>query len=337
MTEELFKADAAAARARNIETAEKHALYQAKLRKAEADFTPRAVVRAILLWYFEHIIRVIAHRELDEHGVFRETGDLLLVLQGQAARGAANLVLSRPTPVLRILDVCAGAGVWASEIRRLFAILGIAVHITAVELHEEREREYLPRHADEVVFDDWRTFAKRCKAEGRWFDLAIGNPGFIQARALEVGGKLDPDTSMPALLMDIAGAVMLYMTMQGWTKTEAGACVRERYPMAFAVDIPGSVNHRTGLNPKGKRWSADDKAYSTSMWLGKIAGPHVGLTVGGMLKPMDGRSWKEGLRPGAEPLEWLRAEGIPYLEAAEDVLDVLDVPVDDDGCELEIK
>lgn len=320
MTLEIFPLDAALSRADAIRAAEARALADTKLRKAEADFTPRPVVRAILIWYFERILRVIEHRELVEHegsiSDFEATGDRLLVLQGQAARGAANLVLSRPTPVLRVLDVCAGAGVWASEVRRLMALLGIPVHITAVELDREREGAYLPRHADEVVWDDWRRFAKACIEQRRWFDLIVGNPAFTQARALEVAGELDPETSMPALLMQIAGAVMLYMSQQGWTKTAAGFLVRQRFPPAFAVDVPGSVNHRTGLNPKGKRWSADSVPYSASMWLGKIAGPHQGLTSTDMLKPLDGRSWKEGLRPGAEPLEWLRAEGIPYLEAS---------------------
>ena len=318
MTLELFKADAEASRAQAIRAAEVRALAEAKLRKLEADFTPRPVVRAILEWYFAHVLRLILHRPHDAkcpgchiggsapHSCPDPTEHLLVQQRGS--------VLSRPTKVVRLLDVCAGAGVWASEIRRLFAILGIAVHITAVELDEERETEYLPRHADEVAWMGWREFARKCKAEGRWFDLIVGNPAFTQARALEVAGELDPSTSMPAVLTEITGALILYMSQQGWTKTEAGFLVRELYPPAFAVDVPGAVNHRAGLNPKGKRWSADDKPYSASMWIGKLAGPHAGLTATGMLAPMKGRSWREGLRPGAEPDEWLHAEGIPYLE-----------------------
>ncbi len=322
MTRELFEADAASSRGKAVALAEEIALGDAKLRKQEADFTPRLVVRAILEWYFAHVLRLILHRPYNTDcpgchigGSARHTcpepTECVLVQQ----RGS---VLSRPTLVIKVLDVCAGAGVWASEVRRLFAILGVEVHITAVELDEEREAEYLPRHADEVVFMGWREFAQKCAAEGRWFDLIVGNPAFSQARALEVAGELDPDTSMPALLTDIAGALILYMSQQGFTKTAAGFLVRQRYIPAFAVDVPGSVNHRVGLNAKGKPWSADSVPYSASMWLGKIAGPHVGMTSTGMLKPMDGkrRRWRKGLRPGAEPVEWLRAEGIPFLEVA---------------------
>ena len=315
---ELFEADAAEA----VKVAEAKALAQAKLRELEADFTPRAVVRAVLAWFFEHVFRLVLHRPHDPkcagcrarvfvaHSCPPPTRHMLV------SRSGSGRVLSQPALVVTVLDVCAGAGVWGSEVRRIFDLLGIAVHITAVEIDEEREREYLPRHADEVVFMGWREFATRCKAEGRSFDLVVSNHGFIQARAMRTADGLDPDLSMPAVLTEIAGAVIIYATQQCWTKTESGFSVRQRYPPAFAVDVPGSVNHRAGLNPNGKRWSADDKPYSASMWLGKMAGPHVGMTATGMLAPMTGRSWREGLRPGAEPVEWLRAQGIPYLEDA---------------------
>jgi hypothetical protein len=109
--------------------------------------------------------------------------------------------------------------------------------------------------------------------------------------------------------------VILYLSQQTWTKTRSGFEVRRLHPPAWSVDVPGSVSHRSGINPKtGRRWSADSIPYSASMWLGRVAGPHVGLTSTGMLDPLDGRSWPEDLRPGAEPDSWLRAEGIPYLE-----------------------
>jgi len=313
MTLELFVADARAAEAAARAAAEAKALEESKLRELEADFTPRLVARSILKWYFDEVLRITLHRDSDpscrgcrvegaEH-TCAEPNYLLVQRRG------VRLVLSRPTPVIRILDVCAGAGVWASEVRRLFAELGVEVHITAVELAREREEAHLPRHADEVVWGDWRAFAKRCAAEGRWFDLVIGNPAFKQARALEVAGELDVTTSMPALLTKIAGAVILYMSQQGWTKTAAGFEVRRRYKPAYAVDVPGGVSHREG-------GGADSVPYSATMWLGEIAGPHAGMMSSDMLEPFKGRSWKAHLRPGAEPDEWLRSEGIPFLEAA---------------------
>jgi hypothetical protein len=312
MTLEMFVNDAAAARLEALRRAEAEALADSKLRDLEADFTPREVVRAILRWYFEYVLEFARYRQHDRFGrLTPDTGERLLV-----QRYGPNRVLSRPTKALRVLDVCAGAGVWSSEMRMLAAALGIEIHVTAVELDEEREREFLPRHADDVVWSDWRAFVKGCIASGQRFDLVIGNPAFKRARALEVAGELDVETSMPALLTKIAGAVVLYMSQQGWTKTAPGFLVRQAYKPAYCVDVPGAVSHRAGVNPKtGKRWSSDTVPYSASMWLGYRAGPHVGMTLTDMLEPMDGRSWPEDLRPGAERVEWLRAEGIPYLEA----------------------
>lgn len=276
----------------------------ARLREREADFTPRPVAREVLRWYFDHVLRIQA---IDWRGFYLTI-----------ARGS---VVSGPFKALRILDVGAGAGVWASEVRRLIDVLGFPVHITAVELDAD-EAPHLRRHADEVIIDEWRVFAEQCEREGRRFDLVIGNPPFSQARA-----QPNPDhktrgvseylveTSMPATLMRIAGAVLLYLTQQTWTKTASGYEVRRAYPPAFAVDVPGSVSHRTGINPEnGKRYGGDSIPYSASLWLGAPAGPHVGLTATGMLEPFDGRSWKEGLRPGAEPDEWLAANGIPTVD-----------------------
>jgi len=314
MTEDLFPEQAAAAKQAAIEADD-------RLREREADFTPRLVVRAILAWFAAHVLRFYKYRPIEpgctacdylsaqtEH-TCPEPTDWLMAQQ----RGS---VLSRPAPAIRILDICAGAGVWASEARRLFGLLGIDVYIVAVEI-DKSEAVYLKRHADEVVIGDWREYVAKCKKRGEWFDLVIGNPAFSEARAPKTSSGFDVYASMPAVLMDIAGATILYMTQQSWTKTQSGYLVREKFPPAFSVDVPGSVAHRVGKNPRtGKRYSADSIPYSASMWIGKFAGPYTGLTKTGMLSPLEGRSWIEDLRPGAEPTEWLVAEGIPFLEAA---------------------
>jgi len=324
---DLFEEDAREAQERAAEAQRQRQIADAKLREREADFTPRPVVRAVLLWYFTHVLRISRHRPVDRSCLGCMVGDgadhtcpeptdVLLVQRGGS-------VLSRPTPVLRILDICAGAGVWASEARRLLTLLGFEVHITAVEL-DPSERLYLRRHADEVVIGDWREFIERCRKEGRWFDLVIGNPAFSQARAPRVGKKVDVEAAMPPVLMGVVGAIILYLSQQTWTKTKSGSEVRRRYPPSHAVDVAGAVNHRHGVNAKGKPYSADSIPYSASMWLGRIAGPYVGLTATGMLDPIDGteRRWvrehesnrdAEPMRPGAEPVRWLEAQGIPYL------------------------
>lgn len=321
MVDELFPEDAEEAAIAAAKQDREIAAKVVRLREREADYTPRPVVRAVLGWYFANVLRISRWRPVDEgcqactvlsavelvEHTCPEPSMWLLSMRGGG-------IVSRPTEVIRVLDLLAGAGVWASEARRFFAQLGIPVEIWAVEIAGEEE-VHLRRHADRVVIGDWREFAAQCKAEGLWFDLAIGNPAFSQARAPKVGDKFDADASMPGVMHDIAGATILYLTQQTWTKTASGFEVRRVYPPAFAVDIPGSVAHRAGVNPKtGRRWSADSIPYTASMWLGRIAGPHVGPTSTDMLEPFDGRSWNEELRPGAEPLAWLGSAGIPYLE-----------------------
>lgn len=296
--DDLFPEDLSSARARAKARAEQQRATHARLREHEADFTPRPVVRAILEWYLANVLRVAG----------LANGQRYLYLTGGS-------VATRPSSVLRILDACAGAGVWASEVRRLFMLLGVDVHITAIELREE-EAPHLRRHADRVVIGDWRAFVESCKRDGTRFDLVVGNPPFALARAPEISRtECDVDASMPVMLADIASLVILYNSQQAWTKTSRGYEVRRRFPPAYAVDVPGSINHRSGVNPENdKRYAADKIPYSACLWLGAPAGPHVGLTPTGMIDPIDGRSWREDLRPGAEPDEWLAANGIPTVE-----------------------
>jgi len=176
---ELFPEDSARVRREAAKRERARAMAEKKLRKREADFTGREIVR-------------------------RELGAGWLVYLGTDPLGRHRWriggVVVELDRALHALDLGAGAGVWSSELRRKAAREGWPVHITAVEL-EPDELRWLERHADEVIIGDWREAfgmvldleAEAAEGhEGIWvypgdariaFDLVLGNPPFSQARA----------------------------------------------------------------------------------------------------------------------------------------------------------
>ena len=100
-----------------IASATEHA---AELRSRGDDPTPRGVVRAALA----ACIRM-------QHGE--------AVIGGLAGESNGSWLASRPGSTIRVLDVCAGYGCWASEMRRLAVAQGWPIHITGAEIHAPRE------------------------------------------------------------------------------------------------------------------------------------------------------------------------------------------------------
>lgn len=255
--------------------------HEADMREREDDPTPRGVVRAVL------------------------------------AAASTTIVTRRPrSGPLRVLDVCAGWGCWASEIRRLAApgvktAQGFPVHITGVEI-DSRKREDIRRWCDAVVVNDWREFIAVRDAGRRVyggsccddFDLAIGNPHFTALT------HDDPEQSMPAVLLRHAPAVLLFHQEQSFQKSEAGARIWHRYPPAAVLHVPGSVRFRVGTNPKtGKPYGADSRCYQATLWLRGYEGPASAVMLPWL--PAADRRWSTppGTETGAE------AEALGLVEA----------------------
>ena len=225
-----------------IASATEHAT---ELRSRGDDPTPRGVVRAVLA-------------AASEHGVFD--------WDGHCVNG----------DTLRVLDVCAGYGCWASEMRRLAASQGWPVHITGVEIHEPR-REHLRKWCDDVWVDDWKPEPEPPDTPFgyRWTgDIAIGNPDFALVLRDAAGNVLPVEQTMVAVLLRHAPAVLLLHTQQAFVKSEPGRACYRAYPPAASWLLPGSIKFRRGINPDtGKPWGADSRCYQVSLWLRGHTGP----------------------------------------------------------------
>lgn len=198
-----------------------------------------------------------------------------------------------PPAGLRVLDLCAGSGVFGQQARRVLS----RPHLTAVEVRPE-ERANLERWYDVVTIADVRTVEL-----GAAFDLVVGNPAFtiwpdVLGRAVEA---LAP-----------SGAVMLLGLNELGTRGSASREVWLRWVPTWQWRIGGTIGFRgPGLNPKtGKPWGCDQRSYSWWSWrrplgwamprsasqLGKITASWRALD----LAPLSAaeRSWVQ--RPGTE-------------------------------------
>jgi len=230
--------------------------HEADLRGRQDDPTPRLAVRSVL------------------ETVLRAVGD--------------------PGP-LRVLDVCAGYGVWASEMRRLAGEQGWPVHTTGVEV-DERKREHLEKWCDEVRIGDWRDTLHLAEGAemGEW-DLVIGNPHFSELV------DDDPDRSMPAVLLRHAPAVLLLHEQRTYTKSAARRrCWREVPPAAVWLLPP------IGFRGDGK---TAPLTYQATLWLRGHKGP---AQLDMLPDPPNGcASYQWRQLPGTEDVETVAKLGLP--------------------------
>jgi len=319
---DLFPGLAAAEREELAAARVREAAAEKRLREREADFTPRLVARAVV-------------------------EAVMLRIFGASLGAAAGRVI-------RVLDICAGAGVWASEVHRFAAAHGFAVHITAVD-YEPDERANLLRHAHEVIIGDWHEALGMVLDErGVWvwgpdrreYDLVIGNPAFSQARAATRAEW--PRASGPPKKPGGPATV---------TKSEARERKRLTDKMLEAGEYPERAEYDTAGSmpalclecaPAVVLYTTQQCYLKTSSgWLTRLDYPyavvyeipssigHRGRGEGQddkpyaafvwlrgrgepsetfMIEPVADRNWDE--RPGTESDAWLAANGIPVLRPA---------------------
>jgi predicted RNA methylase len=240
-------------------------------RAYEVDRTPRGLVRAAL----------------DAHLSARHDH-----ARWQAVYVAGNLVWSAiEGGPLRVLDVCAGSGVWASEMRAWCDRHGIPVEITALEVRPE-EREHLARVADEVIIGDALDLLDDDHYFGayRWH-IVIGNPAF----SLLAMGKPERRSLLPVLL-DLARAVVLLSTSQAFTRSEAAARWLHDHPPALELRIAQGVRFRATSG-------TDGISYSVTSWVQhqRHVLPGTPWPCQVLVLPAEARRWREIPGREAEP------------------------------------
>ena len=246
-----------------IASATEHA---AELRSRGDDPTPRGVVRAALAAALRHVVMMPIPRG--------ERSARLMIYRSAPQAEAVNVSETEP---LRVLDVCAGYGCWASEFARWWVLdLGLPrewLHITGVEIHAPRE-PHLDKWCDDWALDDWRVaLGPTSGLDHTSFDLVIGNPDFAIVLR-EHGVDFPVEQTMPAVLLRHAPAVLLLHTQQAFVKSVPGRACYRAHPPAASWLLPGSIKFRQGINPdKGKPWGADQRCYQVTLWLRSHTGP----------------------------------------------------------------
>lgn len=214
---------------------------------------------------------------------------------------------SSAPPVLRVLDLCAGYGVWSQQLRRVAAELGFEVHITGLECREECRAD-LERHCDEVVICDAAEYIARTDER---FDLVMGNPPFslpderAKRKRNDAGDLVDGSgqsrlrayevlvVGSRQLLADHDSRLALFVP-QGWT----GRC-RDLAELA-QLHPPIEVHNQALPVAFGADGKTDQLVYTTMVW-GHPDAPArpCGLTTLPVLDPKQLR-WDGHTIPGTE-------------------------------------
>jgi hypothetical protein len=198
---------------------------------------------------------------------------------------AVDEILS-PRSRLRVLDLCAGSGVFGQQARRVLK----EPELVAVEIREE-EKPNLDRHYDEVHIGDFREVVPTLGA----FDLVITNPAFsLFVAALEAG----------TAVIRRGGAVVLLGLNELGTRGSASREAWDEHRPTWQWRIAGTLGFRgPGINPKTKKpWGTDTRSYSWWTWQRRGRREDLSRRTWSALDlPLleaHGRSWK--VRPGTE-------------------------------------
>lgn len=171
----------------------------------------------------------------------------------------ARSCLPARADALRILDPCAGSGVFSQVARQVWTR---ALHITGIEIREE-ERPWLTHHCDEVVIGD--VLDEVAKLDNGSLDVVVGNPAF--SLTADLLRALEPK-------MADGGTVMLLGLNDLGTRGRHSREAWQDLPPFYKWRIGGTLKFRAGVNPKtGKRWTCDMRSYS--WWIWRVYGGHV--------------------------------------------------------------
>jgi hypothetical protein len=201
---------------------------------------------------------------------------------------------------VRVLDVCAGYGCWASEWRRWWTLSrtqdGMTpwpCHITGAEI-DDRKRDHLAKWCDAVRFGDVRDYLRWLIKNGSpsHFDLAIGNPAFsllVPKQRSDETVEAAAERSILGHLLAVSPAVIQLHHTAAFARGKVGRFLWRRYTPARQWLIPGAVSFRSD----GK---TDSRCYAASLWLRG----HTGSTAVEMLPELGREELRWRVLPGTE-------------------------------------
>lgn len=196
-------------------------------------------------------------------------------------------VYRRTDEPLRIMDPSAGAGVYGSELRRLYP----SAEIIAIEPRAE-EKDGLERHYDSVFSVTFEDAAeahinhgkalKKQEREVALFDIIITNPPFKHFEAfIELAHQLvNP------------GGLICFLGLTQWGQAAASAELFKRLRPWRQLRIGGRVGFR------GAKGQTDSREYSHWLWWVPTMEPAYTELYQLPTLPAEARKWRQ--RPGAE-------------------------------------
>lgn len=212
--------------------------------------------------------------------------------------------------LVRVLDLGAGFGSWASELANHWVnVLDLPrelLHITGVELNPERKPD-LAKWCDRVVIGDMWELMAEVQAAGDLFDLIIGNPDF--SHVLRHGKHADPNKRTPYRPV----GKTLVCTARRCTRAllllhhGAAFCDSPHGRAVYRANLPAAtwLCGRMSFRGDGK---TDNRPYQATLWTPRHDGPAATFMLPEL--PPEDYKWRD-CPPGAESAEIAEANGWP--------------------------